>query len=530
MMLNFKDFKKIKEDKKEVHMQHPKGHTIIIAIKSLPKTQQEALRRLPLADGGQIKLKEKAKDKTAHYDKGTPDQPISQDDAQSPPSTPTPDIPLAQQEQPQSTSNPVMTGNADIDQNTAYDLYNRALNTYNANVNSTKAGLVEATNGLNNYQAQHPIDADQYRKNMSTPDKISTGIGLFLGGFSVPFGGQNFAQDFLNQQINRNIEAQKANFQNEKNVWGAYQALYHDNNISDNLTKVNELDKMNNRVKQAILGTGTPQASLKGAQLINNNNVQKDALLTNAAHQIAQKKLSPPPTPPPQQTGAPLSLWAQGLPDWAKKLIPTGGAMAETGTSSPQASSVQGPAPSNEVPETGEMPQFGLDTTKIRNSQYLGNTPNPPPGVITPGEVGEANTETAKANQFNEKIPLIHSNFATMWENRSDNNQALRYLSNLGVNFEGAHLSTPDMTTWTESSKNYFRAANRIRQELGALVGNGALTNEQAQTVMTNLIKEGDTPEDYKNILNQVDGNLLSTLQTPVLDKYNLIKRPKIVQ
>src|ERR1700677_1846789 len=64
-MINFKDFKKISEDQKQVHMKHKDGHTIIIAVKSLPKIHQEALKRLPLSEGGEIKGVNKS-----YYDDG----------------------------------------------------------------------------------------------------------------------------------------------------------------------------------------------------------------------------------------------------------------------------------------------------------------------------------------------------------------------------------------------------------------------------------------------------------------------------
>lgn len=536
-MLDFKDFKKIKEDKKEVHMMHPKGHIIIIAVKSLPKIQQEALKRLPLAELAQEVKKDKKEKKAeepsnkevAHYAKGTPDAPVSQADAApvAPVAPQAPEIPMAQSQQAPNPAAQQFSGNSDIDQARAYDLYGKALNTYNANVNATKNGLMQATNGLNAYQAKNPIDDDLYRKNMSTPDKISTGIGLFLGGFSVPFGGQNFAQDFLNKQIQNNIDAQKQNFENKKSVWGAYHSLYNDNNVADNLTKVNELDKMQNRIKQAAVAPGMPaQAAPNAAKLLQDTDAQKDALLNDTAHHIAQTKAgAAAPTPPPS-THDELQIWKNSLSPWGQFF---------GGDSQSKAKGILGePPPSgvdqNEPPDTGPMPQFQINEKKLNNSQYLGSLPNSPPNTIQPGEASAANDELAKAKQFNEKIPLIHSNFDAMWKNRSNANAALQYLSGLGANIGGAHLSLPDMTTWNEGSKNYFRAANRVRQELGALVGNGALTNEQAQTVMTNLIRQGDTPEDYKNILNQVDGNLLSTLQTPVLERRGLIKRPKISQ
>lgn len=159
----------------------------------------------------------------------------------------------------------------------------------------------------------------------------------------------------------------------------------------------------------------------------------------------------------------------------------------------------------------------------------MGSQENPPPNVLTPAESSRATDEMGAANQVNDKLKLIHNNFATLWKNRSDNNAALKYLSGLGVNMEGISIKPPDMTTWNEKSKNYYRAANIIRNELAALTGaGGGLTHEQAESVMTNLIKQDDTPEDYKNILKNIDNNILTTVKTPVLMNRNLITRPKI--
>jgi hypothetical protein len=67
-MLDFKDWKKTKEDSKSVEMTHPKGHSMTILLKGLPGIQKEAIKRLPLSDGGEIKGVHKSaydsKDKT----------------------------------------------------------------------------------------------------------------------------------------------------------------------------------------------------------------------------------------------------------------------------------------------------------------------------------------------------------------------------------------------------------------------------------------------------------------------------------
>ncbi len=52
--MDLKDWKKLSHDGKSCTLIHPKGHTMSIAVKALPKIQQEAIKRLPFADGGKV--------------------------------------------------------------------------------------------------------------------------------------------------------------------------------------------------------------------------------------------------------------------------------------------------------------------------------------------------------------------------------------------------------------------------------------------------------------------------------------------
>lgn len=52
--MNFKEWEKVSEDNKTVTLKHPKGHQMTIALKGLPKIQQEQLKRLTFAKGGAV--------------------------------------------------------------------------------------------------------------------------------------------------------------------------------------------------------------------------------------------------------------------------------------------------------------------------------------------------------------------------------------------------------------------------------------------------------------------------------------------
>lgn len=60
-MLDFSRFKKVAEDKDSITMRHKDGHEIHLAMKALPKIQQEQLKSLKLADGGEIKERRETK-------------------------------------------------------------------------------------------------------------------------------------------------------------------------------------------------------------------------------------------------------------------------------------------------------------------------------------------------------------------------------------------------------------------------------------------------------------------------------------
>jgi hypothetical protein len=105
--------------------------------------------------------------------------------------------------------------------------------------------------------AKGEVDPNRFWNDRKTGEKIGTTIGLFLGGFGVPFGGHNFAYDKLQADINRDVEAQKKNADIRNNVWSAYKNLYELTPVADQLTKATLLDTAaaQMRVQAAKLGT-----------------------------------------------------------------------------------------------------------------------------------------------------------------------------------------------------------------------------------------------------------------------------------
>lgn len=67
--MNFRDWEKVSEDDKTVTLKHPKGHQMTIALKGLAKIQQEQLKRLKFAKGGEIEEGMSEQGKTVRHAK-----------------------------------------------------------------------------------------------------------------------------------------------------------------------------------------------------------------------------------------------------------------------------------------------------------------------------------------------------------------------------------------------------------------------------------------------------------------------------
>lgn len=135
------------------------------------------------------------------------------------------------------------------------------------------------------------IDPKHYVENMDSSQKAGTAIGLFLGGFGSAFTHQgNPALDFLNKQIDRDIDAQKADMGKRKTLLEANQQLYHDNVMAEGATRAQLNDIYSHQVQLAAAKLGTPQAKAKADAAIaqwgiqNQGILQQNALRATALH------------------------------------------------------------------------------------------------------------------------------------------------------------------------------------------------------------------------------------------------------
>lgn len=323
--MNLSGFKKLAEDKKTVTMGHPSGHEIKIAKSAISPLQRKQIERLPLhLDEGGDTSADSAENDFVESDKGAsipaanasedqPDPALSADKFQGavdqqnaelnsptgsagaaiPPPPPDAGGAPAGEVGPRGatataagapgTVSPASVPNlnnaynlgqkaikeqADVESKIAAerakanDEYIAGTKSLEDNANLALKDFTQHRDDFAKYIQANPIDPRHYQENMSTGQKVSTVLGLILGGFSAGFNktGINPAVTFLNKQIERDLEAQKERVGQQKTILGANEALYHDQVLANNAARVNMNDIYTQKIQLAANQLGTPAA------------------------------------------------------------------------------------------------------------------------------------------------------------------------------------------------------------------------------------------------------------------------------
>jgi len=124
--------------------------------------------------------------------------------------------------------------------------------------------LSEVSSALKDYKSGH-IDPDHHLNSMGTGQKISTAIGLILGGLGGGLSGQgNPALDFLNKQIQNDVESQAKNLDKSGNLVGAYMKQY--NNLAQAKTMAHAVQSfiVADQINAAAAKSSSPMAIAQG--------------------------------------------------------------------------------------------------------------------------------------------------------------------------------------------------------------------------------------------------------------------------
>lgn len=152
------------------------------------------------------------------------------------------------------------------------------------NYESTYSNLEqERQNILKDIQDNH-INPNHYMENMSAIGKVSTAIGMVLSGLGSGGSGQpNMAAQFINNQIDRDIAAQKSNLGKQENLLSANMRQFGNAKDALEMTRVMQNDIYSTKLKEAAAKSMDPVAKARALQMAGQLDIQSAPLLQQMA-------------------------------------------------------------------------------------------------------------------------------------------------------------------------------------------------------------------------------------------------------
>ena len=131
---------------------------------------------------------------------------------------------------------------------------------FNANVNKLSQERLKVQQDIEN----NVIDPNRMFTKMDTGQKVSTVIGLILGGFGAAIGGgENLVKKSLDKQIDDDINAQKAELGKKENLLAANLKQYGNMRDAMDMTRVMQQDAISLKLKQAAAKAQDPLAKAR---------------------------------------------------------------------------------------------------------------------------------------------------------------------------------------------------------------------------------------------------------------------------
>jgi len=133
-------------------------------------------------------------------------------------------------------------------------------NTHNKDLTSERQNFMQDVQNDN-------IDPSHYLSSHGVPQKIATAIGLIMGGIGgAGQAGGNPALNFLNAQIDRDINAQKANLGKKQSLLNANMLQFRNLRDATDMTRLMQNDIVSNQLRQAAAKTTDMAAKARALQ------------------------------------------------------------------------------------------------------------------------------------------------------------------------------------------------------------------------------------------------------------------------
>lgn len=142
----------------------------------------------------------------------------------------------------------------------------------------------EYQNFIKDYKDFH-IDPQHYLNSMGTGQKIATGIGLILGGLGGANTGTNPSVDYLNKQIDNDINAQKAEMDKKNNLLAANYRQFGNVNQAAQMTKAMQQGIVIDQLQQVAAKYQDPVVKARAQAAIGQIGLDRDKTLFQLGQQ-----------------------------------------------------------------------------------------------------------------------------------------------------------------------------------------------------------------------------------------------------
>lgn len=282
--LDLNKFKKIGSSKSHTIFEHPEGHVIHISHEAIKPAVKKDLKGLPkhMADGGDVE-ESQPDQQDSGFQEGT--FPMSQPDIESMQQA-NPEGNALEQVQAEQQTNPSQVPEQQYAKLPGFSeaaqgvMKNQASESALAHQNvqilkeaaakdalaseAFQKGMQEKMNTIQDVvkdiQDSH-IDPTHYVDSLGGQKKIGMAIGMVLSGIGSGLAHQeNMASKFFNDQINRDLEAQKTNLGTKQNLLSALEKQYGDSMVAENMFRAIRAGDLANKLQQAAAASGDQQA------------------------------------------------------------------------------------------------------------------------------------------------------------------------------------------------------------------------------------------------------------------------------
>jgi hypothetical protein len=157
---------------------------------------------------------------------------------------------------------------------------------------ATQDGLTKKMDDLNQDILHTKIDPDHYWQKKGVAGRINATLGLLLSGFGSGLarnGTPNLALKVIQDNINRDIDAQKEDLGTKKGVLAEYHRQFGDSQIAEQAARLHANVLVTSQLQVIANNSTSQQAKIRADQLVQLSKMQSAQQITNIANLNKQR-------------------------------------------------------------------------------------------------------------------------------------------------------------------------------------------------------------------------------------------------